>query len=361
MEYPKPPNISKKAIIRAGKVLFDKNSSLTKIAGARDILGKWRASHAYPINTFQSLLRAKTRYGEFGDGVVIAQRLKRASTIIEKLEELKQFSVGLLNMQDIAGVRAILPSVKDVYKLRGDYLNNKNFPHELKRQRDYISEPKKRDGYRSIHLIYKYKNKKHPDWDGLLVEMQIRTKLQHSWATAVETMHNFEGKAIKTRQGQKSDEKWTEFFSLVASVFAVIEKTPVVPKHKNMTHEEILRAIREYEKELKVMEKLRAYPAALQVMWEQAKKSHFHLIILNTAEKKVSVISFGRDEAKKANIEYEKVESQYAGNEAVEPVLVSTTEGSLKSAYSSFFADTKEFAENLGLVLSGKWTENSVE
>ena len=358
MDYPRPPRVSRKTIVRAGDILINRDSSSEKLLFAREILNRWRAAHAYPINTFQSTLRAKTRYGQFGKDAVIAQRLKRASTIISKLSELKPFNIGLLNMQDIAGVRAILPSIKDVRSLEEEFRANKRFPHELKRSRDYIQEPKEKDGYRSIHLIYKYKNKMHREWNGLLVEVQIRTRLQHSWATAVETIHTFMGKAVKTRQGQKSDEKWTEFFCLVASAFAIIEGTPVVNGHTHMTQEEILSSIRKHEKELKVMEKLRAFPVALRTMWNKARKSHFHLIVLDTAKKTINVASFGREESKKANLVYERIEKRNANNETVEPVLVSTTEGSLRSAYSSFFADTKDFAEHLGYILSGRWVKN---
>ena len=75
--------------------------------------------------------------------------------------------------------RAILPTIHDVFRVTNEYLDAKRFDHEFYRINDYIANPKS-DGYRSIHLIYKYKNQRIPDWDGLLVEVQLRTKLQHS-------------------------------------------------------------------------------------------------------------------------------------------------------------------------------------
>ena len=53
------------------------------------------------------------------------------------------------------------------------------------RSTDYIENPKS-SGYRSIHYIYKYSSNIQ-DYDGLKIELQIRTRLQHSWAMAVET------------------------------------------------------------------------------------------------------------------------------------------------------------------------------
>ncbi len=356
MTYPKPPNISKRSIDRAGDILINEMEDRTKLNEARIILNQWRACHAYPMNTFNSTLRSKVRNGEFGKDVIIAQRLKRASTIIRKLSEGRDYDIHLLNMQDIVGVRAVLPTMEDVRNLEINYRSNKKLQHILHdRSKNYIQEPKSKDGYRSVHLSYKYKNKLHKDWDGLYVEFQIRTKLQNSWATAVETMHAFLGKAIKTRQGQQSDEKWTEFFRLVSSAFAIIEGTPIVEAHKKMTSKQILDTINLYEKELKVMDKLKAYPKALNIIYNQPGKSYFHLIILDTANRKVSVTSFSRDDIIGANLAYTEAEKKYEGNPAVEPVLVSSTGDTLNQAYSSFFANTIDFATNLAFLLSGRW------
>ena len=51
--------------------------------------------------------------------------------------------------------------------------------------------------------VLRYKNKLVPHHDDLRIEMQIRTKLQHIWATAVETMGTFLGQALKSRQGDQ--------------------------------------------------------------------------------------------------------------------------------------------------------------
>jgi len=41
-----------------------------------------------------------------------------------------------------------------------------------------------------------------------LIEIQIRSKLQHIWATAVETVGFFTGQAIKSNEGEK---EWNDF------------------------------------------------------------------------------------------------------------------------------------------------------
>ena len=98
-------------------------------------------------------------------------------------------------MQDIGGVRTIVGSIEQVRELQAAYKSSR-FKHQLVSEKDYIAEPKC-DGYRSVHLVFRYVNKRAPDYNGLSVEMQIRTKLQHAWATAVETMGTFLGQAHK--------------------------------------------------------------------------------------------------------------------------------------------------------------------
>ena len=107
-------------------------------------------------------------------------------TIIDKLKRYP--NMKLTTMQDIGGVRAILNSVEDVYSLVSEYRESKRFAHELVDQKDYIQSPRDEDCYRSIHLIYRYRNSQAKNYNGLRIELQIRTRLQHLWATAVETM-----------------------------------------------------------------------------------------------------------------------------------------------------------------------------
>ena len=92
---------------------------------------------------------------------------------------------------------------------------------------DYIKSPKP-DGYRGVHLIVHpgFKNPKYAPWNARRVEIQIRTQLQHTWATAVETVDMFYGQNLKIGGG---DSKWRRFFALCSTVFALEEHTPIVP------------------------------------------------------------------------------------------------------------------------------------
>ena len=80
---------------------------------AMEVLANWRACHAYPINTFQATLRGEAKHG-YGK-CIVAQRLKRAPSIIAKLQRFEDMQ--LARMQDIGGLRAILSSVIKVRSL----------------------------------------------------------------------------------------------------------------------------------------------------------------------------------------------------------------------------------------------------
>ncbi|MDE9591201.1 (p)ppGpp synthetase, partial [Xenorhabdus bovienii] len=79
-----------------------------------------------------------------------------------------------------------------------ELLNDSRTIHKTIRIKDYTVD-KKTTGYRGIHRIYKcYDGKDQHPWKGFLIEVQLRTKLQHIWATTVEIVDLCEGNTLKT-------------------------------------------------------------------------------------------------------------------------------------------------------------------
>jgi putative GTP pyrophosphokinase len=348
MPYSSVPNESKKQIIKAGNILIDDSSSAEQITGAYELATRWRACHAYPINTFQSLLRKRIREGNYQEETIVAQRLKRMPTIIDKLKRYP--NMNLVTMQDIGGIRAVLDSVNDVYKLRNEYVNCR-FAHELIDEKDYIQNPRNEDGYRSLHLIYKYKNIRNPAYDGLRIELQIRTRLQHLWATAVETMGTFLGQALKSRQGSQD---WLDFFALIASAFAYIENTPPIPKYKEYTEIDTSKEIKRINKQLGAVRKMKNLSTVVKFL-SQKKGHSFHLIILDSNAKTVFIQSYDRESLDKALSDYAKVEKEASEGKLIEPVLVSAGKIDIvRKAYPSFFLDISEFLRIVKDIIKNK-------
>ncbi|HMO41670.1 MAG TPA: RelA/SpoT domain-containing protein [Kiritimatiellia bacterium] len=340
MAFPEVPTESRSKINKAGDILRDPSADLDSLTTALDLAERWRACHSYPINTFQAHLRTKLKL--YHKDAIAAQRLKRMPTIVDKLKRYP--SMPLATMQDIGGLRAIMPSVKEAIKLAEDYRANHRLLHALVDDKDYIHNPRDADGYRSIHLIWKYANIRAPRYNGLRIELQIRSKLQHTWATAVETMGTLLGQALKSRQG---DKEWLDFFALVSSAFAHKEGTPPVPRFSHLGYSETCNAIRAAEKKLTALDKMKAFSVAVQSISKNKAiqtGSSFHLIVLNSIKRTVQVRSYDRANLQKALDDYSSVEKEASRGDSVEPVLVGAgSVNNIRKAYPNFFLDIGGF------------------
>lgn len=348
MSFPLVPPYSKSEINRAGQTLVSLKPNTEAYQSALEIVNAWRVCHAYPINTFNSTLRVKVR--NFEDPIV-AQRLKRLPTIINKLQRYPD--MDLARMQDIGGVRAIVNSINEVRQLQAQYQDTNRFTHELTREDDYISDPKP-DGYRGVHLVYKYnntlaRNSAASAYKGLLLELQLRTKLQHTWATAVETMGTFRGEALKSRQGSK---QWLEFFALTSSAFAHVEETPVLPQYANLTAQETFRQVAKAESSLRVLEHIKGIAVAANAIHTKGAGGFYNLIILNPSDHTVQIKSYRADQLLMASNDYAATEAEVTKGSPVEPVLVSAGRlKSLRQAYPNYFLDVGDFVQKVELLI----------
>lgn len=345
MSWP-TPKFSRSQVNRAGQLLISPlttTDALSDWLWAYDVLSNWRACHGYPINTFQSTLRQKLR--RIDSNALVAQRLKRLPSISNKLERYP--SMSLARMQDIGGLRAVVGTMKQLKALHLDYKNSQ-FTHALISEYDYIQNPKE-SGYRGIHLIYKYKNRLNPTYDGLQIELQLRTKLQHAWATAVETVGTFLQHSLKSSQGP---EEWLKFFSLTGSAFAYLEESPLVPGYLGLNRETTFKRTTAAAKRLAIKNILEGYSSALQAIPSGTIRGAYYLIeLVLKNEQKVLITPFSKDQLEKANTAYADAEKRIAQNDGSQVVLVSAgSVDSLRRAYPNYFLDTHDFLRQLARI-----------
>jgi hypothetical protein len=258
--------------------------------------------------------------------------------------------MNLARMQDIVGIRAIVSNMTKARALESNYKCTK-FTHELSYERDYIATPKD-SGYRSIHLVYKYNQRANPNYNGLAVELQIRTRLQHAWATAVETMGTAIDYALKSSLGPT---EYLDFFRIVSSAFSFSENCPVVSHHHELSKREIFDLVKEKEGELGVRHRLRGFAVALDHITQRRTKSAYNLITLNLSEMRLSVTPYSKADLDKGMEEYMAVERKIAAGQKLQAVLVSAGSiDSLKRAYPNYFMDTNEFLKYLNRILNAK-------
>lgn len=215
---------------------------------------------------------------------ITAARLKRMQAIRKKLRR-PNFSLNLSQVQDLGGCRAILSSMDEVRALVGALRDRSR--HELRNEDDYIGAPKP-DGYRSHHLMMGFRGRGEKQiYDGRRIEIQIRTQLQHSWATAVEAIGLFRGENLKGNQGSK---KWLRFFQLMSAEFAEAEGCPV--RTEMRSHSVRVPEIKKFDKDLEASATLDNLSHA--VRWTEVsvlpreKPTHF-LIIYNNIARTVDV------------------------------------------------------------------------
>lgn len=332
---------SNKEITRAGQKLVDPNATAAEIAESIKVIENWRVAHAFPMNTFAVNLRRQVSDIE---GAIVAQRLKRFDTIRGKMARFPDMK--LHRMQDIGGCRVVVPTIEDVYKVK-ERLEKSRIRHEAKTPKDYIKDPNPNTGYRGVHLIYKYKSDKNTDYNGLSVEIQIRTKLQHLWATAVETVGMLTDNGLKFNQGAQN---WLDFFRMVSELFAIEEKTH--PRWNDDAYIlDLAKRILLLDDELAAMKKMNIISIAADRLWKnnKMKGSGYYLLVLDLDERKISITRYegvqkGLDEATSA---YNEIE-QTKGNRRIDAVLVSAQSyDTITKAYPNYFADIREFGDTL--------------
>jgi len=217
--------------------------------------------------------------------------------------------------------------------------------------------------YRSVHIIGVFKGETAAH---RRIEVQLRTYIQHYWATALEIVDLFTQQALKSNQG---DIQWRNFFRGLAEHFALMDSIHLFetmsPHAKLRAYRERIRDnsvfldsgrdLRTCCKKLRVVDKLGAFAGSLVVVDDQltkAKQSGYVLLKIRIEEKIVETSVFLSDQSKEAEIAYTRLENQTAKEEGTVVALVSSTAvGGIKEAYPNYFADSSLFLQHLTIIL----------
>lgn len=337
----------------AGKLLIsDEDVPEEEWNHALTVINNWRACHGYPLLAMRMTLTGRAK--KIDSRAIIAQRLKRLSSIAIKLGRNEH--MALSQMQDIGGCRAVVGTVRQLDRLARAYDHEtKAGKAEFIKKFDYVQLPKK-DGYRSIHFVYKYRTHSRPHrvWDGLRVEIQLRSRLQHAWATAVETVDTFTRQSIKTGGGK---EAWRRFFLLMGTAIAIMERRPPCPDCPSEIP--VLTAeLKQLVQTLNVRSVLRGWSRAMKYLPSKTtNKAAVYLLYLDATEggERIKITGFTTSGQAKASETYLSTEKMIRDKPNLQAVLVSAHSlQALRSAFPNYFADTRVFikAVNEALTLS---------
>lgn len=157
------------------------------VLAAFNIAWRYRAEFQTPLTSVVMGLRSFVK--SEGAPVIVAQRLKRMPTILDKLS--RHAAMQLTRMQDIGGCRAVFPLGGFVY-IDGVRRRMRRQRWDVVEEYDYIANPKP-SGYRAVHVVVLRANR--------LIEIQLRTEAQHRWAETVEQLGSRTGHNLKDGQG----------------------------------------------------------------------------------------------------------------------------------------------------------------
>lgn len=328
---------------RAGKAL--KGDIIWTEDGADDIkeifriANNWRDSHAYPMRRLRSELSGQIRRLK-GSGITVA-RLKRMHSIRKKLRAI---SANLNHIQDLGGCRAILPTIRDAKLLINAC--RENLRHDRHKENDYINHPKP-DGYRCHHIVFKFVGTEEATvFDGRRVEIQIRTRLQHSWATAVEAVGLFRNEDIK---GGGGNPEWRRLFELMSSEFAIAECCPELPSAP--TRAERIAEIKELDRRLKAANLLENLSQAFRYLDSYlSESSKYFLIKYNNIDATVDVVGYSTPISGTKSFNEAENNGGQINSVLVEADKIET----LKEAYPNYFGDVQLFKSNLKSITRGK-------
>lgn len=347
-------NFSKKEIDRAASSIRHGCIDEDRI-DAIDKIQNFRAIHLYPLMLMKNHL-ARTA-NKVSKNIIIARRLKRLPTIIDKLERptldgVTDNAIKLTRMQDIGGCRAIVKNLSTLLMLKRR-LENSSSVHEIVKVYDYLKP--KDSGYGGIHLVYSCFHNANDDneWKRTKIEIQLRTNLQHAWATSLEIIDTLE--QIKLKTSLEGHDDWRRFFYISGVLVAHDEGASVLPANEI---NELNRELASLEEKLDVLSKLLKFSLAIKAVTSRSKdkkhdKSQGMCLVIMEKENfieelnedfikiKLHVKKFNLKDSNLAIAELNKSEKDE--NVIISALLSTSDAKNLKKAYPNYFGSTSEF------------------
>jgi len=240
-------------------------------------------------------------------------------------------------MQDLVGCRAVMANkagvvdvvqelIEGAYKSRPTYIS------------DYLTTPKP-DGYRGIHVVVDFSGTGRTEaYSGQRLEIQVRTRLQHSWSTAVEVIGAITNQDMK---GGGGDPAWRYLMVLMSDYYALCDGF-TLQSDCPQTHAQLCRAIREVDAEIGALSLLTAVRNAMERFVDAPSTGPLYMLSMDAvsrsvrAERRDGIMIAGDDD-------FEEV------GEQKQSVIVSV-DGSadLRRAFPNFYLDIAKFTTMLG-------------
>ena len=309
-------------IRRLGEKIVETNGDID--SKDLELLQEFRKSFTDPLTkTFANLTDIKNKVNRTG---IIAFRLKRIKTIINKA--IRKPKMNLDRMGDIAGIRIILDTEQQVYKV----LEELKFEYDIAGKiRDYIDEPKD-IGYKSIHVYLREPktNKR--------IEVQLRTVEFHNWSTLVEITDVLYKTRLK-ELGYENNVELGKFHSLISSDK---ELTEIEANH-------IYHVLKKYQYISRLSKVFRKNNTDVKKQWLNVKPGSRYFLI-ESSPNKIPVLSGFTD----YNLAEEAYFERYKNNHEALIVLTSINKPSFEQisiAYANYILSYHKFINDIESIL----------
>ncbi|MBH3440442.1 RelA/SpoT domain-containing protein [Pseudomonas luteola] len=315
---------SKKQVEKAGDILIGSlDIDSEEYNQSMNVLSYWRTAHAPALEITTAMLK---RVCEKHDTeALIAKRLKRTPSIISKLR--RHEGMKLRNMQDIGGCRAVIKNTKTLHRIykeinRGGELHYKN----------YISSPKD-DGYRGIHIVCPV----NIDQTSYKIEIQLRSRTQHAWSTAVEIVDLFTNQNLKSNDGKY---QWKEFFKATSIELEKLESGTELFSCEN------LKSFITLYRSMKIKEKFEEFSKLINELhptMHLAQAGGYNLLVLRRDTKELQITHFTEKQLNIATANYLTLEKEVKKKRTVAALISVDSAHNLQQAYPNYFADSQHF------------------
>lgn len=323
-------------IEKAGKVIAEYYEGSNEFEEFIPVVDNWRASHAYPLDVIADLVNDEVKQFDEQNRINVVKRIKRLDSIVGKLRRSK--NSGLYRMQDLGGCRIIVQQLDQVYKIAELIQKRLEIEgHSVDKIDDYIEKPRSNSGYRSYHIRVKFHEQS--SYDGMFIEIQIRTEQEHIWATSIEIMDATANETLKAGTGNK---EYMYFFKLVSAMFSFEEDTPIVEGVPN-TKEELVKELNRIERKISIRQILSARNNAIQLTDHAPINADYFLLITDVRKRTISINSYDNTEINEAISEYERYEKNRK-TDSLDVVLVSAKNfDTIRQCYPNYFMNTNQF------------------
>lgn len=202
---------SKSKIDKAGSTIAKKLSiSVEEHNNYEKIIDWWREAHFIPLT--EVTLKLIEWFQSIESNVHVNQRLKRKPQILKKL--IRKKNMRLSQMRDIGGCRAIFENNEKIDEV-ADLIRTKARRYKyfsIVSEADYRVNGRVESGYRALHITV--------ERNGFQIEIQLRSRIQHYWAEAIERTSVLCETSLKEGEGFP---EIIDYFKIVSDAFFEID------------------------------------------------------------------------------------------------------------------------------------------